>query len=103
MSTFALSFHEGKRFETQTRLAQRAIQNQKFSRLHQLLRWNIFIDLSITRVLRNLGSKTPGVDGKTRSDYATPEEKRNLREPGKGDIEELYDFACTTNIHSETA
>jgi RNA-directed DNA polymerase len=79
MSTFALSFYEGKRFETQTRLAQRAIQNQKFSRLHQLLRWNVLIDLSIIRVLRNSGSKTPGVDGKTRSDYSTPEEKRNLR------------------------
>lgn len=79
MSTFALSFDEGKRFETQTRLAQRAIQNQTFSRLHQLLRWNIFIDLSITRVLRNSGSKTPGVDGKTRNDYATVEQKQELR------------------------
>jgi len=79
MSTFALSFDEGKRFETQTRLAQRAIQNQTFSRLHQLLRWNVFIDLSITRVLRNSGSKTPGVDGKTRNDYATAEQKQELR------------------------
>lgn len=97
MSTFALSFYEGKRFETQTRLAQRAIRNQKFSRLHQLLRCYTFIDLSITRVLLNSGSKTPGVDGNTRNDYATVEEQ------GKRNIKEQHVFTRTTNIHSETA
>lgn len=83
ISTFAPTFYRGKRFETQTRLARRAIQNCKFSKLHQLLRWNVLIDLSIVKVLRNSGSKTPGIDGKTRKDYATDEQKQELREQVK--------------------
>ncbi|OPH48006.1 group II intron reverse transcriptase/maturase [Paenibacillus ferrarius] len=84
MSTFAQLSYGEKRFETQTRLARRAIENKNFSRLHQLLRWNVLIDLSIIKVLRNSGSKTPGMDGKTRKDYVTDRQKMELREKVKG-------------------
>lgn len=43
----------------------------------------MLIDLSIVKVLRNSGSKTPGIDGKTRKDYATDEQKQELREQVK--------------------
>ncbi|UQZ85402.1 Group II intron-encoded protein LtrA [Paenibacillus konkukensis] len=81
--TFAPTFYQGKRFETQTRLAQRAIQNCTFTKLHQLLRWNVLIDLSIDKVLSNTGSKTPGIDGKTRKHYTSDEQKRGLRQQVK--------------------
>lgn len=89
ISTFAPTFYQGKRFETQTRLARRAIQNCPFSRLHQLLRWNVLTDLSIEKVLRNSGSKTPGIDGKTRKDYASDEQKKGLRQQVKGIFQHL--------------
>ncbi|MFX4300936.1 group II intron reverse transcriptase/maturase [Alicyclobacillus tolerans] len=74
---------EAKRFETQARLARRSLEQRPFSRLHHLLRWNVWIDLSIERVLRNKGAYTPGVDNKTKKDYATPEARQKLREDVK--------------------
>lgn len=71
------------RFETQTRLARRSIEQRPFSRLHHLLRWNVWIDRSIERVLRNSGAQTPGVDGKTKKDYATPAARKQLRDEVK--------------------
>ncbi len=51
--------------------------------MHHLLRWNVWIDLSIEKVLRNKGAHTPGVDDKTKKDYATPEARQKLREEVK--------------------
>jgi RNA-directed DNA polymerase len=98
MSTFAQFSYGEKRFETQTRLARRAIENQTFSRLHQLLRWNVLIDLSIIKVLRNSGSKTPGMDGKTRKDYTTDRQKMELREQVK-DILRHYTSSPVRRIY----
>jgi hypothetical protein len=98
MSTFAQFSYGEKRFETQTRLARRAIENQTFSRLHQLLRWNVLIDLSIIKVLRNSGSKTPGMDGKTRKDYVTNSQKKELREQVK-DILRNYTSSPVRRIY----
>ena len=78
-----LSAEERKRFETQTRLARRSLEQQPFSRLHHLLRWNVWIDRSIERVLRNSGAHTPGVDNKVKKDYTTPETRERLREDVK--------------------
>lgn len=74
---------EEKRFETQARLARRSLEQRPFSRLHHLLRWDVWIDLSIERVLRNSGARTSGVDHKTKRDYATPEARQALREDVK--------------------
>ncbi len=48
-----------------------------------MLRWNVLIDLSIDKVLSNSGSKTPGIDGKTRKDYTSDEQIRGLRQQVK--------------------
>ncbi|GMA60412.1 group II intron reverse transcriptase/maturase [Alicyclobacillus fastidiosus] len=77
------SAQERKRFETQARLARRSLAQRPFSRLHHLLRWNVWIDLSIARVLRNSGAQTAGVDHKTKWDYATQEAWQKLREDVK--------------------
>ncbi|MDG6913607.1 MAG: group II intron reverse transcriptase/maturase [Nitrososphaerota archaeon] len=74
---------EEKRFETQARLARRSLEQRPLSRLHHLLRWNVWIDLSIARVLGNTGAQTAGTDRKTKKDYATPEARHRLREDVK--------------------
>lgn len=37
--------------------------------------WSAFVDHAIEKVLRNKGSRTPGVDGKTRANYKTPQSR----------------------------
>ncbi|QQE80001.1 hypothetical protein [Alicyclobacillus sp. SO9] len=48
-----------------------------------MLRWNVWIDYSIERVLKNSGAHTPGVDNKAKKDYTTSETRERLREDVK--------------------
>lgn len=77
------SIQERKRFETQTRLARKSLEQRPFSRLHYLLRWNVWIDNSIEKVLSNSGAHTPGVDNMTKKGYTTQEARQQLRKEVK--------------------
>jgi RNA-directed DNA polymerase len=64
----------------QVRIAHRAQEGKTFSRLFRTLTWSNTIDQAIHAVLQNKGARPAGVDGKTRRDYATWEERRSLRQ-----------------------
>lgn len=53
-------------------------QGASFDNLYQLLGTPQWIRTALVRVLRNRGSRTPGVDGKTKVDYNTLEQREAL-------------------------
>ncbi|QSO52864.1 hypothetical protein JZ785_02740 [Alicyclobacillus curvatus] len=59
------------------------MEQRPFSRLHYLLRWNVWIDQSIENVLSNAGAHTSGVDNMTKKDYTTQEARQQLRKEVK--------------------
>lgn len=59
------------------------MEQRPFSRLHHLLRWNVWIDAAVAKVLGNSGARTAGVDKKTKRDYETPEARLTLRKKAK--------------------
>lgn len=79
MQTATAARHQAG-FRAQVRIANRARESKPFSRLFRTLTWSVTIDQAIESVLQNKGARTPGVDGKTRSHYATWEDRRTLRQ-----------------------
>ncbi|MCB2160600.1 group II intron reverse transcriptase/maturase [bacterium] len=55
----------------QTMLAKRSVEGGSFNRVFNLLRTKRLARTAITHVLKNKGARTPGVDGKSKEDYAT--------------------------------
>ena len=55
----------------QTMLAKRSVEGGSFNRVYNLLRTKRLARTAITQVLKNKGARTPGVDGKSKEDYAT--------------------------------
>lgn len=53
-------------------------QGATFANLYQLLETPHWIRTALGRVLQNRGSRSPGVDGKTKADYATTEQREAL-------------------------
>jgi group II intron reverse transcriptase/maturase len=53
-------------------------QGVRFDNLYQLLETPQGIRTALARVLRNRGSRSPGVDGQTRADYAMPAQQEAL-------------------------
>ena len=62
-------------FRAQDRIAYRAQQNQPLTRLFRTMTWSAFAAKSIEHVLQNKGARTPGIDGKTKADYQSAEDR----------------------------
>jgi RNA-directed DNA polymerase len=58
----------------------RANIDRRFKRLYKYMTHLEWVSLAIDRVLLNRGSRTTGVDGKTRKHYLTDEARRRLAE-----------------------
>ncbi|SFH38799.1 group II intron reverse transcriptase/maturase [Desulfotomaculum arcticum] len=63
----------------QEQLAFRQAQGKTFNRLYRTLTWAKLVDVAINKVLKNKGSRTPGIDGETRKDYQDWEQRKKLR------------------------
>jgi group II intron reverse transcriptase/maturase len=74
----------------QQKLAHRSQSDAPLTKLRHLLAWPRLVDLAIANVLRNGGARTAGVDGKTRADYPTAEERKALR------VNLIHDFRANT-------
>ena len=72
---------------TQEVLAHRSLQGRKFHRLYNLMRTKRLVEVSLDKVLRNKGAKTAGVDGMTKADLATAEERAQL-------VDEIHRELC---------
>ncbi len=64
----------------QENLAKRSVENGSFSKVYGLLRTKRLARLAIAKVLKNKGARTPGVDGKSRSDYESLKSRYGLVE-----------------------
>jgi RNA-directed DNA polymerase len=64
----------------QEQLARPGQGGGRFTRLRSLLGWTRLVDHAVANVLENDGARTPGIDGKSRTDYVTWAERLALRE-----------------------
>jgi RNA-directed DNA polymerase len=62
----------------QERLAQRSAQGQTFNRLYDLLRDKRLVRYALDQVLSNEGARTPGIDGMTKGDLQSVEEREQF-------------------------
>jgi len=62
----------------QESLAQRSAQNQTFTRLYGLFRDKRLVRYALDLVLSNEGARTPGIDGMTKGDLKSVEEREHL-------------------------
>jgi len=76
--TKALSNVGGWINRIQESLAQRSANHQTFNRLYDLLRDKRLVKYAIDQVLSNTGAKTPGIDGMTKGDLKSVEEREQL-------------------------
>ena len=72
---------------TQEVLAHRSIQGLSFHRLYNLMRTKRLVEVSLDKVLRNKGAMTPGVDGITKEDLVTAEDRARL-------VDEIHRELC---------
>ncbi len=68
-------------------LAHRSLTEQPFTRLYNLMRTKHLIEVALDRVLTNQGARTAGIDGVTKGDLETDEQKHQF-------IEELNRDLC---------
>jgi RNA-directed DNA polymerase len=71
---------DGKVQRTQTMLYAKASNEPevRFKRLYKYMTRLEWIEVAIDKILRNRGSRTAGIDGKTRSDYLEEKERAEL-------------------------
>jgi len=62
----------------QESLAQRSAQNQTFNQLYDLLRDKRLVRYALDRVLSNEGARTAGIDGMTKGDLKSEEEREQF-------------------------
>lgn len=64
--------------DIQTRLAKRSIRKGTFNQVYHLLKNKRLARMAITSALTNRGARTPGVDGKSKEDYASLKSRFDL-------------------------
>ena len=64
----------------QQRLAHLSQRGDRLTDLRHLLGWPRLVDLAAAHVLGNVGARTPGVDGLSRADFPTRDERKALRD-----------------------
>ncbi|CAG0937176.1 Group II intron-encoded protein LtrA [Thermoflexales bacterium] len=72
---------------TQEVLAYTGLQGQKFDSLYNLMRTKRLVEVALDHVLRNEGAKTAGIDGVTKVDLATDQDRARL-------IDEIHAELC---------
>jgi retron-type reverse transcriptase len=87
---------DGQVQRTQTMLYAKASNEPeiRFKRLYKYMTRMEWIEVAIDKILRNRGSRTAGIDGKTRGDYLEEKERADLAQSILAEL-------CTETYHPD--